>query len=253
VTFARGGYAWWSRRPLHMLVFLAPLIAAYEIGSVWLMRRGEGVNPISAERILADVFDLFGGQTGLHFPAALIVVTLLIWHVLTRDPWRVRPRVVAAMAAESVAWAVPLLVVGVVVVRTLGVGAEPVAAASLAQAGVEDVGRLGRATIAIGAGVYEELLFRLVGITLIHLALVDLLGLRDLAGRVIALVVSSAAFALYHDVTDASGIAWGRVVYFFLAGAYFAMLFLARGFGIVVGAHAAYDLFVLLRPLGEGE
>jgi hypothetical protein len=78
VTFARGGYAWWSRRPLHMLVFLAPLIAAYEIGSVWLMRRGEGVNPISAERILADVFDLFGGQTGLHFPAALIVVTLLI-------------------------------------------------------------------------------------------------------------------------------------------------------------------------------
>jgi len=50
----------------------------------------------------------------------------------------------------------------------------------------------------IGAGIYEELLFRLIGIALLHMLFVDFLALPEKVGGAAAIGVSAVAFAMYH-------------------------------------------------------
>src|SRR5205814_1668028 len=96
----------------------------------------------------------------------------------------------------------------------------------------------------VGAGIYEELLFRL----LLFSGIVGVLRLVDMplpASLTLATLASSLTFAVAHHVGP-YGEAFDGYVFLFrsLAGLYFTLLFLARGFGVAVGAHACYDIFV---------
>jgi membrane protease YdiL (CAAX protease family) len=102
-------------------------------------------------------------------------------------------------------------------------------------------------TISIGAGLYEELLFRMLGIALLHIIFVDLARMSDKWGTGLAILISAAAFAVYHDVTAPSGdLQITKALSLLCAGGYFGLLYIFRGFGIVVGVHALYDIAVLV-------
>jgi hypothetical protein len=59
---------------------------------------------------------------------------------------------------------------------------------------------------------------------------------------------SAIAFALYHDHTwHGSSIDLWHALPFLVAGAYFGLVYLYRGFVIVVGVHALYDVLVLVE------
>ena len=114
-------------------------------------------------------------------------------------------------------------------------------------AGTELVGELPwvqRVVLSIAAGLYEELIFRMGLIALIHVILVDIGGLKHQVGLAIAVVVSAAAFAWYHDPAALSTVG---VVFTALAGLYLGFVFVVRGFGVVVIAHVVYDVVVMLR------
>ncbi len=238
------GYAWWSTRPLHILLFLAPLIAFYEVGSALYLSDsgpGAGAETIRALRLLNDFFTALGGA-GLHLPAAALVVTLLIWHFIAKDPWTVKPGVLGLMLLESLAWTAPLLVLNEIVGEALR------AAVALAQVSGPATDLSARApmelaTIAVGAGLYEEMLFRMVLIALIHLVVVDLLRVPRRTGGLISIVVAALAFALYHEAGHAD---WGLLLFYFSAGVFFGGVYVWRGLGIAVATHAAYDLVALL-------
>jgi hypothetical protein len=244
---SRSGYAWLSMRPLHVLLFLLPLVVLYELGSIrYLSDRAHGVvEMIGAQRILGNFLEIFGAA-GLHVPALLLIAVLLAWHVLERDPWRPKPAVVMGMALESALWTLPVLVFGLII------GLDHPAAAVEGQ----DLARRSwqaRLTLSLGAGIYEELLFRLILVTAIHFVLVDLVKLSQGVGYVVAAVVSALSFALYHDLTVRGG---GADLWKFLflggAGIYFSALFIMRGFGVAAGTHAIYDAVVLIAVAGVG-
>ena len=88
---SRDGYARLSTRPLHVLVFLLPMMILYELGSVrYLSDPGRGVfETIGARKILTDFFNAFG-VAGYFLPPLVLSSVLLTWHVLERDRWRVR-------------------------------------------------------------------------------------------------------------------------------------------------------------------
>jgi hypothetical protein len=103
---------------------------------------------------------------------------------------------------------------------------------------------IARALTFVGAGIYEEVFFRLLLLPACYTAFRILqAGARASAG--LAVLATSLMFALAHYVGPAGD---ALVPYTFcfraVAGVYFALLFLHRGFGITVGAHAAYDLIV---------
>ncbi len=251
----RDTYASRSTKPLHILVFLIPIIAAFELGLAFILAPDGTGETIRARRLLGVVFENFG-VSGLYVAPVLILVLLVIWHVVRRDPWRVEPRTVLGMAAESAILALPLLVLAQIVAFLFLSGDVAPAAAMAgtvdasgggASSGNWSAQAIGRdITKACGAGLYEEFVFRLVGIAAVHLVAADLLRLPRRAAAITAIVATALAFAFYHDLRLPDGsFDLARFAFLTVAGAYFGAIYLLRGFGVAVGVHVVYDIFAL--------
>ena len=72
----------------------------------------------------------------------------------------------------------------------------------------------------------------------------DLLALPKHVGQWGAILGSALLFAAYHFGGGAEFDA-ARFVFYTLAGLYFAILYVARGFGIVAATHALYDVLAV--------
>jgi membrane protease YdiL (CAAX protease family) len=110
--------------------------------------------------------------------------------------------------------------------------------------GLGDEAQWQRAVNYIGAGIYEEVLFRLLLLPVCY-GLLRLLTVSRGPALFLAIAGTSLLFAGAHYVGPAAD-PWSLYSFSFraLAGAFFGGLFVLRGFGITVGAHAAYDLLV---------
>jgi membrane protease YdiL (CAAX protease family) len=152
------------------------------------------------------------------------------------------------MAVESLLLTAPLYLV------TLAIFREPTAAQSIMSldpAGSEPgVSLASRLTLAVGAGIYEELVFRLIAVSLLHLIVTDLFKGGDVAGAAIAVIGSAALFAAHHYWPASRSFAFPasmpEATFYFAAGLYFAAIFHFRGFGVVAGVHIAYDVLANL-------
>ena len=242
-----------SKQPLEILALVAPLVVIYEIGLVWALRAERGTITNRAHEGLLRLFDAVGIDIMvMALPAAAVLVVLVTWQFLSRRPWSLHLPTVGLMALESAAAALPLVVFAQVIARSdaawssLGAMAS-VSAPTGSAAGPEALGLLGKISLAIGAGIYEELIFRMALISLLHTLFVDAMRIGDRWGTGIAIAASAVLFAIYHPLGAADGgIDWSRATFFVGAGAYFGVLYVLRGFGIAVGAHAAYDLLAVV-------
>lgn len=226
-----GEASYWalSRMPLTSLVFALPLVMAYE-GGVLALGRGSPRN--GADVWLRQILDAAGFGQYFLLPT-LTVVGLLAWHHVAHDAWRFRPGVPVGMALECLLWAAALVGIARLQERLW-----PLATA------VADEGVIARFVAFCGAGLYEEVLFRL----LLLPALVwvfERLGFSAVAAACSGLVASSLLFSAAHYVGPlGDSFTIYSFTFRFLAGMFFAVLFLMRGFGIAAGTHAAYDILV---------
>ncbi|MFN9368723.1 MAG: CPBP family intramembrane glutamic endopeptidase [Planctomycetia bacterium] len=218
-----------SRTPLTSLVFTLPLVLAYE-GGVLLLGRGSPRN--GADVWLRQLLDALGFGSYFLLPV-LTVVGLLAWHHVEHDRWRFSPGVLAGMAAECLLWAVALIAIARLQDRLW-----PLAAA----AGQEGV--FSRLIAFCGAGLYEEVLFRLLLLPAIAWVFARV-GMAEPRAALGGLVVSSLLFSAAHYVGPL-GDNFNPYSFTFraIAGLFFAGLFLGRGFGIAAGTHAVYDMLV---------
>lgn len=229
-------------------MFLLPLLILYEVGlSIWL-RHGDTAMTNKAHGGLVGLFRVAGvraeelGLPLLSLPAAGLVMTLLAWQVIGRFPWRFRWSTVACMGAESVAMAAPMLPLGLLASR-LGAGLW----AASGDASLRSLDALSRLTMAAGAGIYEELVFRMAVMGALHMLLSDVGGWKGGWTWIVSAAVAAALFAAYHPIRDPSGsIEWWKFAFLFMGGLWFGVLYHWRGFGVVAGAHAAYDITALL-------
>ena len=221
-----------SRRPLTSLVFALPLVLAYE-GGVLLLGRGTARN--GADVWLRTLLDSLGFGQYFLLPV-LTVLGLLAWHHVEHDRWRFSPGVLVGMAGESVLWAAVLLGIARLQDRFW----------PLAAGAGESV--LARLVAFCGAGLYEEVLFRLLLLPAVTWAAARL-GAGPLAAAGWGIVGSSILFSWAHYVGPLGDVFHPYSFTFrFLAGVFFALLFELRGFGIAAGSHAAYDILVGLGP-----
>ena len=235
-----------SQRPLQSLIFLLPLLIGYEVASVLTAVPGQPRLPkIVAESWLGDLFLQFG-VTGTYMPLIIVVVVLLCMHLTHRDRLAFEPKLYFFMALESMAMAVPLFVFMLVLFRDPALQHTAARFTALAAAAPES-GRPWYVGLvhALGAGIYEEMLFRLMAISMLHLLLVDVLAIPEHIGATAAVVLSALAFAFYH-FPSLSQVDVGHFLFYSIAGIYFAAVFVLRGFGIVAATHAAYDVLVII-------
>lgn len=228
-----------SRRPLVSLVFVLPLILVYE-GGVWVL--GPDAIRNGADVLLRQMLGVLGFGQYLLLPL-LLCGLLLGWHHTTHQPWRLSPSVLPIMWVEALVWGVGLLIVFQLLQGVVAMHMQ-VAVADTA----ESPGNMARVVAFCGAGLYEEMLFRLILLSGM-IGLVRAVGGTPKATTIAAVIVTSLVFsaAHYQPFTPAGEqFQWFTFIFRFLAGVYFSVLFLRRGFGIAAGAHALYDILTLL-------
>ncbi len=226
------------------LAFILPLLALYEAGVIAL---GPQAVRNGADMWLRQLLDLSGFGQYFLLPA-LTIGLLLGWHHLTHDRWRVSASVVYVMFAECAVMG--LLLVGVGRVQAMvahalldtPVSNEAQRATLAISAHAAPV--IGRIVGYMGAGVYEEMLFRLLLLPPVA-ALAWHLGAQRGMRIAVAVLLTSAVFSAAHYLGP-HGETFNSFsfAFRFLAGAFFAVLFVYRGFGVAAGTHALYDVFV---------
>ncbi len=237
-----GAYWHQSRRPLASMAFILPLLALYEGGVLVL---GPSAVRNGADVWLRQLLD-FVGLTSYFLLPVLTMALLLAWHHTTRDRWRLSVGVLYGMLLESALLGFMLLLLAHMQGSLLQLVGMPLPSLSFGFR-LKAAHLLGTLVGFFGAGIYEEVLFRLMLLPPVA-ALIGLLGGSPKMRIGGAVVLTSLAFAAAHYVGPyGDRLEWFSFIFRFLAGGFFALLFVYRGFGIAAGAHALYDIFVGVR------
>ena len=225
-------------RPLDTLVFLLPWVLFYQVALIIAPPAGSLGSPdrVVAIGLLEVFFQLFG-TTAVIMPGLAVVIILLCTHLASRESWRVDKRSILRMYVESIVLALPLLLVNHILngsVRFIGLS------------GIAERHWLADVTLSIGAGIYEELVFRLVLISVLVIIGADLLRLPHEATTLAAVLVAAALFAAHHHRPMGSeDFTLYRFVFRTMAGVYLGAVFVFRGYGPAAGLHIAYNLLAV--------
>ena len=281
-NFAPDSYLERTARPIYAIVFLLPFIIFYELGTFGF---NTDVLNQSQIRVVAFVWlqNLleslgFGGKFAWVAPPLAVIVILLAMQITSRKQWRLWLGDLLPMAVECVLLAVPLIVLTLFLTSSSEAESnasrfeynpihiqtgEPLSCSSVAQnspasltehTGIngQEQPLLANIITGIGAGIYEELVFRLILICILMLLLQDVLGLSHTNSIVLSVLISAALFSAHHHIDFISGqpnivdpFNWTRFAFRTMAGIYFAILFAFRGFGITAGTHAFYNIIAV--------
>lgn len=284
-NFMQDSYLDRTSRPVYALVFLLPLIIFYEIGTMIIspefftaLASGPEVRVVSFVWVqnLLEYLGFSSRATWIIVPLVVVVI-LLAMQITSRARWYVRLKDFLPMIIECVLLAIPLIVLSLMVNRSVSEDKSQYLAANVCNrlsvtavtavaapevsvdeteatdkasaAVVGDKGLMVNIVTGIGAGIYEELVFRLILICLLMIFFQDLLHVSGGSSVLLSVVISAILFSAHHHFYFIDGrfavaefFSPGKFFFRFLAGIYFSFIFAVRGFGITAGTHAVYDI-----------
>lgn len=238
-TTARASSYWRdARSPRHAITLALPLLLLYEALAALTAGTGSGAVRNGADVMFQQAFAAVAGKWGpLAFGVLLIGggAALVVRDV--RAHGRPALRTLLFMLVES---AVLALATGLVV-GTLTQGL--LSRLHLMAIGPAAFDGPTQLALSLGAGLYEELLFRVVLVGVLLFAGEVLLGWSRLVSTVSALVVSALVFSAFHYVGPyGDTLTAASFTFRALAGLWFSGMYVTRGFGITAWAHALYDV-----------
>jgi hypothetical protein len=232
------GYLSATRHPWASFLFLVPLLVAYEVGVLAL----GGSQPDT----LRNGADVWLRQRlvdyGLVFAWAAPAVVLLGLFVHSWWNWSNRPRepitTVFGMTIESVVFAAILWAFSRNFQGLLNQTGLPLNSVQFHRVAE------GQVVNFIGAGIYEEFLFRLGLFSLLYY-LLRLLLLPKLVAIILGALASALFFSAAHHLgTGGESMDASKFLFRTAAGLIFTAIYLTRGLGIAAGAHAGYNILV---------
>ncbi|MHC4570607.1 MAG: CPBP family intramembrane glutamic endopeptidase [Planctomycetota bacterium] len=279
-NFAQDSYFERTSRPIYAIVFLLPFIVFYELGTIFintnLLRhywQGRVVAFSWLQEFLLHIG--FGSKFAWVATPLAVVVILMGLQVTSRKRWRFWLGDILPMAFECILLAVPLIVLSMFLSSSgqrqndidqfanNTIQAKAVLSCSSvtnnsspAMEGSSGDGKwqglLANVVTGIGAGIYEELIFRLILIIFLMMLFQDVLRFGRKISIILSVLISAALFSAYHHIVFLDGqfvqstpFNWTEFGFRTIAGIYFAALFAIRGFGITAGAHAFYDIIAV--------
>lgn len=195
-----------------------------------------------ADVLLRSLVGGLFGERGLVLFGAAVAVAMAAWAV--RDRRRagqpLRAGVFLAMTAESVVLALAFgIVVGLATASVLD-------ALPLAVWLSQEMSWPLQLTVSLGAGFYEELLFRVLLVSGLLLLARRVLGWGSFAATSFAVTAGALVFSAFHYIGPyGDPLELPSFLFRSIAGLAFSGLYVARGFGITAWTHALYDVFLL--------
>ena len=246
----RGSYFDVSRSPRYSVLFALPLLIAYEgLAAALANPRSSSQVRNGADVLLKEAFIAVAGRNGpLIFIAA--VVGIGIWFIardIKRTGQGVRPLVFGGMMAESIALAAIFgVVIGTLTVKLLG-SLHILSMVVTAPTQIATMSWSTRLMLSLGAGLYEELLFRVLLVSALAAGARIGFGFGTRGAGVFATIVGALIFSAFHYIGP-YGDPFRLTSFTFraISGVAFSALYLTRGFGITAWTHSLYDAFLLL-------
>jgi hypothetical protein len=226
------------RNLLTSLVLVFPLFLVYQIGVLFTLPMLNG-----ADFLTVFLFRNLGLSQGAYLAYTVVVaVAFAIAVALLRRKQRFDPRLIVPVFVESAIYALTMgSLIVFVMTRVLHVSPR------LAGGVIADQGLGTRFVMSLGAGVWEETVFRLGIMTGIAVLLERVLGFGRWVAVALGLVASAVLFSAMHHIPPyGDPLHVGVFVFRVLAGCFFGLIYWLRGFAIAVYTHALYDIYVLL-------
>src|SRR5712671_1156772 len=189
-----------SRAPRYSLLFALPLLIIYQLLALLVPPGPGGVGVRNgADVLLESVFIWLAGVWGprLFILCLIGIGAWLIARDVRTNRRNLSPAVLGGMLLESVCLSLIFgVVVGGLTAALLGAPPPPMSIGG----GVQQLGRWTLLMLSIGAGIYEELLFRVVLVGLIAWSAKKLLGLRPLVAGTAATILGALIFSAFHYI-----------------------------------------------------
>tara|TARA_B110000438_G_scaffold302505_1_gene360374 strand:- start:886 stop:1551 length:666 start_codon:yes stop_codon:yes gene_type:complete len=217
-------------------LFTIPLFFVYEISILFLSKDDIIVVRNGADFLMRNILESFDiyGLYALGFVFFFGFALSFIFFIKADKKKELKSNFLFFMFIESVLWS---FILYLMLSKFMLVLMNPMGKMILQQV-----------TLAIGAGIYEEFLFRVLLIA----GLTRLLGFiflwKQLSRKIVALIISGGIFSAFHFMGE-YGDFFSMELFLlrFFAGIILGVLYLFRGFGITAYTHSIYDLIVLIR------
>jgi hypothetical protein len=232
--YSETGYLYSSRTTVYGLFLLFPLLLAYEFLAVKVNESQPIIVRNLADVLLKEFIALFGANAPKYLGAILLAIILLSIFLRKSDTAPFNIRYFFAAIFEGGVYA---LFLGFVVQQIVG---------SLFAIINITPGLQNQIMLSLGAGVYEELIFRVLFFRFTAETFIRLFGSSKPVAYFLAALFSSALFSYAHFMGPDNP-AFNPFIYRFFMGLFFCLIFWARGLGIAVWTHALYDLFIVIN------
>ena len=225
----------YSRSAYYSAVAALPLLVIYEILIVLSQSRYWGIR--NAADVWIRTFLMAFDLQAQHITFVLIGISLALIPIAKSRARgiKLKANYFALMFAECLAFS---LVLGVVLQSILRLGG--------LSSGGPGSGLMQNLALSVGAGLFEEIIFRVILLNLLFLLLSPLLK-KKVVTAVVSVLLASFLFSLSHYVGTMAD-TWQLYSFMFrwTAGLLFTVLYFVRGFAITAYTHALYDIWVLV-------
>ena len=224
-----------SKSPLYSFIFTLPLFLLYEVGIFLISSRDIDQLRNGADVLMRQVLESFGIY-GMYGFGGTFLIGFLIAFLRQKKNLRtseIESKFLLIMFFESIVWATLLVIMMIKIPTFLSLSNED----HLIQ----------QVVLAIGAGIYEEFVFRVLLISGLAILFGLIFNWGEFGKTFLSVIISSAIFSIFHFF-GSYGDTFSFPLFFvrFFAGIFLAMIYIFRGFGITAYAHSIYDLFVLV-------
>ena len=225
-----------TRSSFYSFLITIPLFIIYEIGIIFLSKDDIIVVRNGADFLMRAMLESFG-IFGLYGLGAFFFIGFIVTYVFflkDKDLPDIKTEYLFFMVFESVVWAILLYILLSKFMILLMI---PLGKAILQQV-----------ILAVGAGIYEEFLFRVLLISGLSSIIGFVFLWKEKVSNIAALIIAAAIFSGFHFMGEYGDYFTMELFLLrFFAGVILGILFYTRGFGITAYAHSIYDLFVLIQ------
>jgi hypothetical protein len=223
----------------YSLLFILPMLFLYEI-MCWIQFAGMPAEIRNgADIILRQLIMGVGKHSESIYGLLLIIVFFCIMFFNRKfvKKGRIKFTFLLYMFAESLLWTLGFLILMSI--------SEKVLLSILERNIIPE-----QFYLAIGAGIWEELLFRLGAVGLCLSLLTKIIRYSGILSSLIAILFAAVLFSLFHYIGSFGDIFTYKSFYIRTwAGIFLGALYLFRGLGITVYTHIFYDMAIISMPI----
>jgi hypothetical protein len=225
-----------TNTPLYSFIFTLPLLLIYEIGLFVISANDLPLLRNGADVLMRQILEMFGAAGSYGFGGTFLIgfIIAFLRQKKELEAAQIKGEYLLTMLFESIGWAILLIIVMLRTPEYLMT--------------TKDQRLLQQVVLAVGAGIYEEFVFRVILITGFAYVLGLVLKWGYIGRNIGSVFLAAVLFSAFHFAgpygEDPSGyLFFIRII----AGVFLGAIYVFRGFGIAAYTHTIYDLYVLVK------